>query len=311
MITCANNLKFDFHCLNCGKIGHLKKYCNDPITSIGIIAFKIDYNNIINELKKDSAKVCKLNKTLDSSVNIISSNRLNMNNIRYINIFKKSIKFLLIRRKHSYGYIELIMGKYKIYNTKYIKIILASMTNEEIDKVLNNDFDFLYCDIYGINNYHKIADINKSRQKFNYLKESGKLREMINSVTVVYFEPEWGFPKGRRNINETNIECATREFYEETGISSEEINVYDNIIPIHEIYYGTDGLKYKHTYYIAETEENETMELKIKENNYEIGDIKWVSLDDALQLLRCYQHERKKILSEVYLFIINKMINCF
>ena len=32
-------------------------------------------------------------------------------------------------------------------------------------------------------------------------------------------EQEWGFPKGRRNFQEKDYDCAIREFTEETGYS--------------------------------------------------------------------------------------------
>ena len=38
-----------------------------------------------------------------------------------------------------------------------------------------------------------------------------------------WIEAEWGFPKGRRNYQETDFECALREFSEETGYSIKNI----------------------------------------------------------------------------------------
>ena len=35
---------------------------------------------------------------------------------------------------------------------------------------------------------------------------------------MVYNDTEWGIPKGRRNVNELDIEVANREFQEETGL---------------------------------------------------------------------------------------------
>ena len=43
--------------------------------------------------------------------------------------------------------------------------------------------------------------------------------DIINKeVPIVYESPEWGFPKGRRNMHESDLDCAKREFEEETGI---------------------------------------------------------------------------------------------
>ena len=38
-------------------------------------------------------------------------------------------------------------------------------------------------------------------------------------------KPEWGFPKGRRNYQENDIDCATREWEEETGYSRNQIKM--------------------------------------------------------------------------------------
>ena len=45
-------------------------------------------------------------------------------------------------------------------------------------------------------------------------------------------EPEWGFPKGRRNFNETDLNCALREFNEETGINMKSIKLLEKLVPI-------------------------------------------------------------------------------
>jgi ADP-ribose pyrophosphatase YjhB (NUDIX family) len=46
----------------------------------------------------------------------------------------------------------------------------------------------------------------------------------------VWSEPEWGFPKGRRNYQEKDYECAVREFCEETGYKQSVLKNIQNII---------------------------------------------------------------------------------
>ena len=59
--------------------------------------------------------------------------------------------------------------------------------------------------------------------------------------------------KGRKNkkITETDLQCAMREFKEETGISSDKYTIINNIEPLTEIFTGTDGALYKYVYFIA------------------------------------------------------------
>ena len=46
------------------------------------------------------------------------------------------------------------------------------------------------------------------------------LKDLIDKSTTRWEETEWEFPKGRRNFKEKDLECALREFEEETGILS-------------------------------------------------------------------------------------------
>ena len=65
-----------------------------------------------------------------------------------------------------------------------------------------------------------------SREKMNILKQgvilgSNKLyylHDLLEQSKTNWTEPEWGFPKGRRNPRESDFDCATRELTEETGI---------------------------------------------------------------------------------------------
>jgi 8-oxo-dGTP pyrophosphatase MutT (NUDIX family) len=46
---------------------------------------------------------------------------------------------------------------------------------------------------------------------------------MLNNLNINYEHPEWEFPKGRKNKDESDIECALREFEEETGINRDKL----------------------------------------------------------------------------------------
>ena len=43
------NNKKKLFCCNCGKYGHKYSKCNDPITSLGIIAIKINDNTVYDK----------------------------------------------------------------------------------------------------------------------------------------------------------------------------------------------------------------------------------------------------------------------
>ena len=69
---------------------------------------------------------------------------------------------------------------------------------------------------------------------FNKLIETGIINDLI-IIKPIYKTPEWGFPKGRRNLYEKDLNCALREFSEETGYSSKSINLIESLVCFPEI----------------------------------------------------------------------------
>ena len=100
MITNMN----DNYCNNCGKFGHYYHHCKVPITSIGIIVFRI--------CEENSSSNC-------------------MKNIEYNDLKNKKIEYLMICRKDTLGYIDFMRGKYSIYNKEYIMNMIKQMTEDE------------------------------------------------------------------------------------------------------------------------------------------------------------------------------------
>jgi 8-oxo-dGTP pyrophosphatase MutT (NUDIX family) len=306
--------KKDLYCINCGRYGHISKKCLCPIISIGIICVKInmdefDINSIISFTKKiqnkylftidEINKLKKLKKKID---HIINNN--NFNNI---------IEYLLIRRRNSLNYVEFIRGKYDINNLDYIEKSVNFITKKEKELIKNNNFDTLWKDLWGEENINNSNEYDESIQKFNLLKNGFHIKKneinlfvkfdkLINDCVYNYEEPEWGFPKGRRNLKEKNIDCAKREFEEETTINQDNINII-NVTPLEETYIASNGLKYKHIYYISQIK-NKNIELKMdnknKNQNIEIGDIKWFSFNDGLKIIREYNIEKKNILLNLH-----------
>lgn len=274
------------YCVNCGKSGHSFKNCNEPIISCGIICFKLDC------IPLNKIETFFYNKF----INIEDFNYDNINYYNKINFHRNDIKFLMIQRKHSLSYIEFIRGKYDENNNEKINSMFELMAENEINNIKNNDFDHLWDTLWKETAKSKsfIKEYNNSKNKFNFLKNNN----LFNNTESKYKEPEWGFPKGRRNKYENNYECANREFIEETNLS--EFVQLDRINPIEETFKGTNGVKYKHIYYIAGTEQSE---LSYEFDNYEIGNIGWFTIDEILNLLRPYNKTKINIINQIYFFL--------
>ena len=99
---------------------------------------------------------------------------------------------------------------------------------------------------------------------------------MLHNLNIHYEHPEWEFPKGRKNKDEMDLECALREFEEETGISKDKLTIFDNIEPVYETINGSNGKQYKIIYYIGVMNDNEIKPTLNEDNIYhkiEISDI--------------------------------------
>ena len=262
------------YCGNCGKKGHIYKNCFEPVISIGIICInfgKIDINNAIYE------------KTYNYSKEEID----------------KNIKYLIISRKNSIGYVEFMRGKYSFDNLKYLQLTLNIMTKKEQNLIINKSFDDNWKYLWSNDDNTKNNDYYNSKKKFDKFKS--KYLQLFDNNTDKWKYPEWGFPKGRRNLKESDIKCAKREFTEETNINSSEFDILD-IKPFEENYIGTNGIRYKHIYYLAQAKKY--IDLKIDKNNVhqrsEIGKIRWCRIDEVIPLIRHYNKEKKKLIRNIH-----------
>ena len=91
--------------------------------------------------------------------------------------------------------------------------------------------------------------------------------------------------------------CALREFEEETGYNKNDIAILNNIIPLEEIFTGSNYKSYKHKYFLGFMNNNNITSSIFK--TYEISKIEWVNLNNADNYLRDYNIEKKNILIEL------------
>jgi 8-oxo-dGTP pyrophosphatase MutT (NUDIX family) len=96
---------------------------------------------------------------------------------------------------------------------------------------------------------------------------------------VKHNKGHWGFPKGHSLREETPEQIACREVFEETGLS---VTKFLQVSPLTEKYIFQDENKTidkSVTYFLAEVKGD------VKLLNKEVCDSKWVSFDEALELL--------------------------
>ena len=292
-------------CTNCGKMGHDYKHCNEPTTSWGIILVNIPLINAEHT-------------SIDFNAKQINSVEINTNDdMKKLGPSANSIQFLMVSRKHSLGFVEFLRGRYKPDNINGIVFMFQQMMQNEINTIGTSTFDELWDNFWlsDSKKQHYKKEYIDSKSKFNQLKEKKdveiSLHFYVNNIKSQFNTPEWGFPKGRKIKGESNIECAVREFSEETNIDKNNIKIIHNIKPIVENITGTNGINYKHVYYIAEFEKNylETNPCTNDFQNSEIGSVGFFTYDNAVSLIREYHIEKKKILTNVFMYYMNLLLH--
>lgn len=227
--------------------------------------------------------------------------------------FEKTYKIILVKRKDTIGYVEFLRGKYDENNEEYMMKLINMMTIEEKERIIQvYDFDSLrnILRMTKKKNLYK-QEYEVAKKKFNYLKINDRLKTLIKQSHTNYQETEWGLPKGRKNNKETDLQCAVREFLEETNIIKKNINVLINMQPFIEKYTGINGITYKHVYYFAEynNEQNDLLMNPYNKNQInEISDLKWFSRKECSDIIREYYTEKKNVLEKAFIFLddINK-----
>ena len=220
------------------------------------------------------------------------------------NFNSNDIQFLLVKRKYSLNYIDFIRGKYDINDTNQLLNMFNYMSSNELALFSTNDFNTLWNNLWEKTANIKFYSKEKTLScfKFNKLKESGIMTELLK-ISKPYDTPEWEIPKGRKNMNESDIECAMREFDEETQICKNNYTLLD-YQPICDNFIGTNNKEYQHVFYIGKyTSDNKIN--KINKNN-EIDEIRWCNLSDSINLIRSYNQSKIDILTKLFCIIANQ-----
>jgi len=264
------------YCNNCGKYGHLFHQCKTPITSYGLVVFR---------------------KGVSST-----------------------IEYLMICRRDTLGFIDFMRGKYSVSNKEYILNMMKQMTSDEKQRLRTVSFDQIWRDLWGetpeTEQYR--AEEHTSREKIamlrggvvakddfytleTLLEESSLKTTMWNSVDGLgedWQVAEWGFPKGRRNYQEKDYECAVREFCEETGYPSSALVPIKNLLPFEEIFTGSNYKSYKHKYYLTYMS-YETSLMNCVVQSSEVSRAEWKTFDGCISAIRYYNVEKKRMLTKI------------
>jgi 8-oxo-dGTP pyrophosphatase MutT (NUDIX family) len=249
-------------CNNCGKTGHLFHQCKSPITSSGVIAFRIRDDNVR--------------------------------------------EYLMICRKDTLGYVDFIRGKYPPNDKAYLLNIFSEMTVAEKESLLVKDFSDMWQSLWGRDvGIQYRGEEKASKQKFEKLRDGMSMGDsdcsiggLIKESGEGWSDPEWGFPKGRRNYHEKDLLCGLREFEEETGFSRNDVTIIQNVQPVEETFTGSNFKSYRHKYFLG-CMRNDVPILHEQYESSEVSQMKWGTYEECMNYIRPYNVEKKKALSSI------------
>ena len=267
-------------CINCGYYGHTAKTCNYPISSYGIVCYKI-----VDDI----------------------------------------IYYLMIQRKDTLCFTEFIRGKYAIQNINYIKKLLSRMTNSEQNQICNTKFDVLWSKMWMNNNIKYNKDYDNSKKKFNKLhqgfyintieneKKFIHLNRLVSELNTHFNECEWEFPKGRRKLNESDLNCACREFEEETGVKRKEYSLKDDIKQHEIIFQGSNKIRYRNVYFVASYKmdtNDKVLSVDTKNINQikEVRDVKWFTYNEVIDKMKQESYEKVEAIIRINELLSKRML---
>lgn len=249
------------YCNNCGGQGHVFKTCKDPITSCGLLLLRGPYEPL------------------------------------KLPIDPKLVSVLMVRRKDSMSYMEFIRGKYDPTDLNYVKMLLSNMTVDEQKTIATEEFDTLWTRLWGQGRDTRSMEYEIAKE--NYMQLDRK--SLITCAPSKHTEPEWGFPKGRRSKGESDVQCAVREFFEETNVSPDAYEIISNLW-FTETFKATNNITYRHIYAVAVLKDSSLINLAQKlttTQKREVSAVAWKTLKQAKEITRPHYVERKAMIGEV------------
>jgi len=210
-------------------------------------------------------------------------------------------EWLLIRRRDSLGFIEIMRGKYD--GATALQLLIDQTTLTERERLKVTPFPDLWRELWNgpaSRRYH--AEYEQAKAKFEALRATSSGSSVLEAVCAAsstgWTEPEWGFPKGRRSSTETELACALRETYEEAGIHKRDLTIMNEREPLMEEFRGSNGISYRHRYWLAQVDLALVVRLDPENVDQvrEVGDVRWCSTEEALTLIRPYNVEKRAVL---------------
>ena len=304
-------------CNNCGKVGHMYYQCKVPITSIGIIAVRVTPAGMYEYLMIRRKDTLGFIDFMRGKYSIFNRHYI----LNMLNQMTGDEKARM--RTGDFGLLwQSIWGKPLPLQQQQQQQQQDSYRSEELTS--RDKYNVLFQGVRGRGGPIAAAAAAAAAEEegmtrpwsLDQPRRSTTTREINQLESVCYtlldlldesdrkvgepwMEPEWGFPKGRRNAQEKDYDCALREFTEETGIPARFLQNVQNLMPYEEIFTGSNYKSYKHKYYVMFLEPTH---YDISLDNFEkseVSKMEWKTLEQASLSIRPYNLEKVRLLTHI------------
>ena len=208
----------------------------------------LDFMNLTNQTNTNRyEKISRNDKFLsDNKIKPVTSYGI----VLYTYEKNKYLKYMICQRRDSIAFIQFMRN---LIEEKDMDRYIGLMTKEEKNRCLEfyykNDPHTIWKDTW-VNNRSKFYKQDYKHCTEQFMKNVEKYIDLFKNEDIGLDENTWFFPKGRKNDYESDLECALREFEEETNISVKHINVDSNNV-FEEFYIGSNNILYKTVYFTA------------------------------------------------------------
>jgi len=156
-------------------------------------------------------------------------------------LLKHKNEYLLIQNRDTEAFIYFFFTNISKWSESYCQKVFHHFTYDEKYRLLYYPFEYIYYDLYI---FHDSSKYEKqymiALRNYNFFKSHKWMYNLLYNTYTKYNVP-WIFPKGHIEKNETEIECALREFKEETNISldiyKDKINKNECLVYEHYRYF--------------------------------------------------------------------------
>lgn len=210
-------------------------------------------------------------------------------------------QILLIKKPVTYCFCEFVSGNYSKSDDSKLTQLFNGMSYMEKMDIRTMDFKLLWYRKYKTLPNAQVASkfYNAKKAKFEntFVREQRLHRLLLHTTNI---DPIWEIPKGRKMSDESNVEVAMREFYEETGVEPAKYKVLLDIAPFVESFvdYGTI---YKNVYYYAEAIDMWEQSISFANNVQiaEVSDVKWCGINE-IKIMCADDNRRINMLKKIF-----------